>query len=203
MKTNKMLVVGVTGRSGSGKSTVSAHYASLGYQVANGDALSRQVTGPGSPCLAELVAAFGPAILAPDGTLLRQKLAALAFATPNGNRQLVEITHRYITKELARHIDLAQKNGETLFFVDGAVIVGGPVQAICDKLIVVTADLRLSVSRIILRDGISKPAARQRLAAQLPEEALRRAADYLIENNAGPVALLAKADAVLAQLLAL
>lgn len=196
-----MLVVAVTGRSGSGKSTVASHYASLGYPVADGDEIARLVTGPGSPCLAELVEAFGPGILAPDGTLLRQKLAGIAFASPAGNQKLTEITHRHITRELMCRMKSAEERKEKLFFVDGAVIVGQPIQKIFDKIIVVTAEMRLSISRIILRDGISKTAAHQRLDAQTPEEALRAAADYVIENNAGEAQLIQKADEVLQQLL--
>ncbi|MDL2327638.1 dephospho-CoA kinase, partial [Ruminococcaceae bacterium OttesenSCG-928-A11] len=95
-----MLMVGITGRSGSGKSSVSGHYAALGHPVADGDAISRQVTGPGSPCLDELVAAFGPGILQPGGTLDRKALGELAFKSPENNQKLIDITHPHIIAEL-------------------------------------------------------------------------------------------------------
>ena len=196
-----MLTVAVTGRSGSGKSTVASHYASLGYPVADGDEIARLVTGPGSPCLVELADAFGPEILAPDGALLRPKLAGIAFASPAANQKLTEITHRHITQELMRRMKSAKESQEKIFFVDGAVIVGQPIQKFFDRIIVVVAELRLSISRIILRDGISKAAAYQRLGAQTPEEALRAAADYMIENNASRAQLIQKADEVLQDLL--
>ncbi len=199
--TRGMIVVGVTGRSGSGKSTVARHYAALGYPVADGDAISRQVCGPGSPCLAELTAAFGRNILAGNGTLLRHKLGELAYASPDANRRLVEITHRYILPEVEHRRARAQAGGAALFFLDGAIIVGGPAQALCDKIIVVTAELRLSVSRVILRDGVPKTVAYRRLKAQLPEQDLCAAADYVIANNERQDALLRRADAVLAQLI--
>lgn len=198
-----MLVVGVTGRSGSGKSSVAQHYASLGYPVADGDAISREVSGENSDCLRELTQAFGSGILTPAGALDRKALAGVAFADEKKTKQLIAITHPYIMQESLRRVQLAKEQGHPLFFMDGAVIVGGPFEPYCDKLIVVVAEKRLSVSRIILRDGISKAAAYSRLAAQQPEEALRGAADYVIENNAGKEELLRQADAVLAELLAL
>lgn len=196
-----MLIVGITGRSGSGKSSVSSHYLELGYAVADGDAISREVTLPGSPCLAELVDAFGAQILQADGSLDRKTLATLAFASPQSNQKLIDITHPHIIDEFLRRADAERQRGAMLFFVDGAVIVGGPVQPLCDKLIVLVSESHLSVSRIILRDGISKKAAYNRLAAQQPEKVLREAADFIIENNGSHRALLLAADDVLAQLL--
>lgn len=198
---NKMQIVGITGRSGSGKSSLAAYYASLGYPVADGDAISRQVCEPGSPCLAELVGAFGAEILAPDGSLLRKKLGEMAFATPEGNQRLISITHPYIVEEFLRRADLARQSGSQLFFADGAMIINGPFEAYCDKIILVVTQQRLSVSRIILRDNISKTAVYNRLHAQLPEEVLRAAADYIIENNGTQEQLWEKAKDVLRDLL--
>ena len=198
-----MWIVGITGRSGSGKSTVTAHYAGLGYPVADGDALSRRVTEPDSPCLAELIKAFGEGILCPGGTLDRKALARLAFASEEANRKLMAITHPAISREMRQMAAEAKAGGAKLFFLDGAMIVGGPAQAECKKLIVVRAGKSLSVSRIILRDGISKTAAAQRLAAQLPEAELLAAADYVIDNDGSQAALLRRADEVLEDLLKL
>lgn len=196
-----MLIVGITGRSGSGKSSVSSHYSQLGYTVADGDVISREVTEPGSPCLEELVQCFGGQIMNPDGTLNRKALGALAFANPESNQKLIDITHPYIIREFLRRAEAEKQKGAKLFFVDGAVIVGGPVEPLCDKLIVMVSESHLSVSRIILRDGISKTAAYNRLGAQQPEAALRAAADYVIENNGSLETLLKAADDVLADLL--
>ncbi|NLW77892.1 MAG: dephospho-CoA kinase [Ruminococcaceae bacterium] len=196
-----MLIIGVTGRSGSGKSTVTKHYAALGHPTMDGDAVSREVTGPGSACLEELVAAFGEEILNPDGTLHRKKLGQIAFSDPEKTKLLNNITHPHIHNETVRRQDEARAAGAPLFFVDGAAIIGGPYQARCDRIVLVVADQRLSISRIILRDGISKTAAAHRLSAQKPVEELIAASDYVIENNTSEEALLQKADAVLEKLL--
>lgn len=197
----QMLIVGITGRSGSGKSWVTSYYASKGYPTIDGDAVARNVTTPGSLCLAKLVEAFGQEILAEDGSLLRRKLGKLAFATPEANKLLVGITHPFITKALLQAAKMAKESGARLFFVDGAMIVGEDFEQHCDKIVVVTAPQRLAVSRVILRDGISKQAMLNRLAAQKPEEELLAAADYVIENDASITALQHKADEVLESLL--
>ena len=184
-----MKVIAVTGRSGSGKSTVSAYYGSLGYPVLDADRTAREVTRPGGPCLAQLCDAFGSDILLPDGTLDRGCLAARAFATPEGTRRLTDITHPAIIRELLDGVAAAQRTGVPFVFVDDAIIV-------------VTAPEREAVSRIVLRDGISKQAARMRLAAQTPEDVLRAAADYIIANTGDGRHLRAAAQAVLERLLA-
>lgn len=199
---DSMLIVGITGRSGSGKSVVSRHYAAKGYPVADGDELSRYATRPGNPCLAELTAAFGSDILAADGSLNRRRLGELAFASKAKTSLLTAITHPYILEEMLARAQRARTEGARLFFVDGAVIVGGIFEEYCDKLIVVVSERRLAVSRIILRDGISKTAASARLEAQQPEEVMLAAADYVIDNNASEEMLLGQAEDVLRRLLA-
>ncbi|MDL2219715.1 dephospho-CoA kinase [Ruminococcaceae bacterium OttesenSCG-928-O06] len=195
------LIVGITGRSGSGKTTVSQHYAALGYPVADGDVISRQVVLPASKGLAELVEGFGPKILTPAGELDRKGLGAIAFSSPENNQKLIDILHPHIIREFLRQDEEAKQAGSPLFFVDGAVIVGGPFQPYCDKLVVLLAGDTSSVGRITRRDGIAPIEAEKRLAAQQPEAALRAAADYIIENDADLPQLLQKADEVLRQLL--
>ena len=197
-----MKIVAVTGRSGSGKSAVSAYYMQKGFPAVDGDAIAREITLPGSEALKALALTFGSDILAEDGSLLRNKLAKRAFATQQGNVKLISITHPHITRRL---LDLAkeeEKRGVELFFVDGAMIVGQAVQSHCDKIIVVTAPHEEALARITRRDGISQEAAEQRLHAQLKEEELCEAADYVIKNDASIEELHQRAEQVLQCLLA-
>lgn len=196
-----LLVVGITGRSGSGKSNLLDYYMSLGYPGVDGDVVSRYVCEKDSACLQELTEAFGMDILDEEGNLLRKKLAAKAFSSPESNRRLVEITHPHIQLECERLEQAARQAGAKLFFIDGAMIVGNPFQGHIDRLIVVKSDPRLALSRIILRDGISKQAANNRLDAQLSEGELVASADYVVDNNGSAETLRQKADEVLAALL--
>lgn len=193
-------VVAITGRSGSGKSTVSTYYTQLGYPVLDGDAVAREITEIGQPCLAQLAQAFGADILDETGALLRRELAARAFATEDSARLLTRITHPAITAHLLHSIAGAAERGAALVFVDGAVIVGADFEPYCDAIVVVDAPEREAILRIMLRDGISKQAVRNRLAAQLSRQQLLDAADEVIHNEGSKQALLSQADVVLQHL---
>ena len=195
-----MKIAAITGRSGSGKSSVAAYYASLGHPVADGDQIAREVVQPGGPCLYKLAEAFGGDILLPDGTLNRARLAQKAFAQSGGAEKLNEITHPVILEEMFRRATEAEQQGAPLFFVDAAVVVGGTLQDKCDAVIVVDAPDEVLIRRICARDGISPEAAAARLSAQLPQAALRAGADYVIENDDDEEHLYAQAARVLAQL---
>ena len=130
--------------------------------------------------------------------ILRQGLAALGLSAeqiPQLQRyaQLLVETNKVMNltaitqPEIYHRLDLAmaeaRQAGEKLFFVDGAVIVGTPFQKRCGHLVLVAAPYETSVQRICARDGIAPEMARRRLDAQLPENVLRAAADFVIEND--------------------
>ena len=197
-----MITVGITGRSGCGKSTVTACFAARGVPVADADQISRQVLQPGSPVLAQLAARFGGDILRGDGVLDRRLLADRAFATPEGKADLDAITHPAIVRRIEAARQAAQAAGSPLFVIDGAVLVGSVIDGIWDRLIVVTAPYEVSVARIVARDGIRPEMARRRLDAQLPEAALAARADFLLANDGTQEQLRRQAGALAARLLA-
>lgn len=197
-----MITVGITGRSGCGKSTVTACFAARGVPVADADQISRQVLQPGSPVLAQLAARFGGDILSGEGVLDRRLLADRAFATPEGKADLDAITHPAIVRRIEAARQAAQAAGSPLFVIDGAVLVGSVIDGIWDRLIVVTAPYEVSVARIVARDGIRPEMARRRLDAQLPEAALAARADFLLVNDGTQEQLRRQAGALAARLLA-
>ena len=197
-----MITVGITGRSGCGKSTVTACFAARGVPVADADQISRQVLQPGSPVLAQLAARFGGDILSGRGVLDRRLLADRAFATPEGKADLDAITHPAIVRRIEAARQAAQAAGSPLFVIDGAVLVGSVIDGIWDRLIVVTAPYEVSVARIVARDGIRPEMARRRLDAQLPEAALAARADFLLANDGTQEQLRRQAGALAARLLA-
>lgn len=197
-----MITVGITGRSGCGKSTVTACFAARGVPVADADQISRQVLQPGSPVLAQLTARFGGDILSGEGVLDRRLLADRAFATPEGKADLDAITHPAIVRRIEAARQAAQAAGSPLFVIDGAVLVGSVIDGIWDRLIVVTAPYEVSVARIVARDGIRPEMARRRLDAQLPEAALAARADIVLANDGTQEQLRRQAGALAARLLA-
>ena len=175
-----MITLGITGRSGCGKSTVTSIFAAHGVPLADADQMSREILLPGSPLLPQLAERFGDDILRADGTLDRRLLADRAFATPEGKRALDALTHPEILRRIRAAKQAAQEAGNRLFVLDGAT----------------------SVARIAARDGISPEMAARRLNAQTPEETLRAHADYVLCNDGALEALEASANTLCEQLLA-
>lgn len=196
-----MMTVGITGRSGCGKSTVTAVFRAKGVPLADADQISREILLPGSPLLPQLAARFGADTLRADGTLDRRLLADRAFATPEGKAALDALTHPEIVRRIREAKQAAQQAGSVLFVLDGAVIVGTEAEGECDRLAVVTAPFETSVARIAARDGISPEMAARRLNAQTPEQTLLDRADYVVHNDGTLAALETAAQALYERLL--
>ena len=196
-----MITLGITGRSGCGKSTVTAVFAAKGVPLADADQISREILLPGSPLLPRLAQRFGADILHPDGSLDRRLLADRAFATPEGKAALDGMTHPEILGRIRAAKQQAAQEGHRLFVLDGAVIVGTAAQQECDRLCVVTAPFATSVARIVARDGISPEMAARRLNAQTPEQTLTQNVDYILCNDGALEQLQAAAAALCTELL--
>ena len=192
-----MKVIGITGTSGSGKSTVCSWLTEWGYTVLDGDAISRELAVPNSRYLQELKKEFGEEICDENGVLLRRKLGERIFADPKAHRRLTEITTPLILAELRRRIEAARRQGFSVVFLDGALIIDTPFEALCDKILLVEGDRAGQIERIARRDGISLDAARQRLDSQQSSEKLRRRADYLLENRGTLEELRGKTEQIL------
>ena len=189
-----MKVVGITGRSGCGKSSATKFLAGQGYPCIDADLIAREMLLPGSPCIAQLQEKFGADIADENGNVRRRLLADRAFATPEGKAALDSLTHPEIVRRIRAAKQAAQEAGAPLFVLDGAVIVGTAAQAECDRLCVVTAPFETSVARIVARDGIAPEMACRRLNAQTPEAELTAQADYVLHNDADLAALQAAAE---------
>ncbi|MGM9936697.1 MAG: dephospho-CoA kinase [Candidatus Ornithomonoglobus sp.] len=175
-----MYIFGITGPTGAGKSTVSDYFRDLGVYVADADKAARAVVGKGTPCLDELKKAFGRGIINSDGELNRRRLGEIVFADENKLLLLNTITHKYIKKYLERELDAS---GAAIGAIDGAVIIGSPVQSMCRRLAVVTADRGIRADRITARDGLSRESAEKRIDAQMSDAEYISHADYIIKNN--------------------
>ncbi len=183
-------VVGLTGPTGAGKSVVARILEENGIPVVDADRLAREVVQPGSPCLAALAQAFGPAILRPDGSLDRGALAARAFASPEAAAKLNAITHPAI---IARSLELLRgyaEKGCRAAAVDAPLLYESGMDAICAQVAVITAPAAVRRARIMARDGITADQAARRMAAQ-PDDAFYRARrpDWFILNDGPPAQL--------------
>jgi dephospho-CoA kinase len=172
--------IGLTGGIGSGKSTVSAMLADLGAHVIDADAVAREVVAPGTEGLAALVEAFGPDILAPDGSLNRAALADKAFADEVARQRLNAITHPRIaarTAELMRNIP-----EDAVLVHDVPLLVEVGLQDAYDMVLVVDAPDEVRVQRLLER-GLDEQDARARIAAQATREQRLAVADVVLDNS--------------------
>ncbi len=174
------MIFGITGGSGSGKTTVSDMLAHLGAEIIDTDKISREVTGKDSDCLKELTDAFGKEILLPSGELNRRYLASVAFADKEKTALLSRITHKYIKSETLRRIE---NSDAEIIGIDGAVIIGSPVEELCEKIMYVTARRDVRTERIMKRDGITRGAAEKRIDAQPDDDFYIKHSDYVIDNS--------------------
>ena len=185
-------LIGLTGQSGAGKSTVAEVFAKLGAYVINADMIVAELYNAGSPCLKAVAAEFGQDILNPDGTLDRKLLAQRAFASRERTDALNRLVHPFVT---ARLFELL-RGAEGIVVFDAPQLFEANADVICDAVVAVTADKDIRVNRIIKRDSLSEEQAMLRVNAQYGEEYFRARADYIIENNFDEESLRSQAEKV-------
>lgn len=196
MNCTRARVIGLTGQSGAGKTTVSRVFSQNGFAVIDADIISREVTEKGQPCLTELSEAFGSDIINPDGTLNRKRLGSIVFSDREKLRQLNGIIYPYIIYRIISRIDELSEEGRELILLDAPTLFEANADDLCDLIISVTADEGIRMSRIIARDGITPEAAKKRFESQYSEHFFVNHSDFVIINNKTPDVLAAKAEEV-------
>ena len=187
-----MIIIGLCGQSGAGKTTALDVFSSLGTAVVDCDAIARLVTQKGNECLDELSGYFGKEILDSDGNLIRQKLADIAFSEERYLEKLNEITHRHILREVFALVDKCRSQGLWATVIDAPVLFESGLDKDCDTTLAICAEREKRIERIILRDGISRERAEARIARQLSEKELEELCDFVIYNNGSEAELVSK-----------
>ena len=177
-----MLLVGLTGGIGAGKSTVAELLTERGAIVIDGDLIARRVVEPGQPALAAIVEHFGAGVLAPDGTLDRPKLAAKAFANAEERAALEAITHPAIGAEFLREMSEAPPDGIVVNDVPLLVESKQADDRGYEVVIVVEAPRELRLDRLVER-GLERADAEARMAAQATDAERRAVATHLLDNR--------------------
>ena len=185
-------LIGLTGQSGAGKSTVAEVFAKLGAYVINADKVVAELYNAGSPCLKAVAAEFGQDVIGADGKLDRKLLAQRAFASRERTDDLNRLVHPFVT---ARLFELL-RGAEGIVVFDAPQLFEADADVICDAVVAVTADKDIRVNRIIKRDSLSEEQAMLRVNAQYGEEYFRARADYIIENNFDEESLRSQAEKV-------
>jgi dephospho-CoA kinase len=179
-----VLVVGLTGGIGSGKSEVARRLAALGAVVIDADAIAREVVAPGSPGLAQVVAEFGDGVLAADGSLDRDRLAAEVFGDDGARARLNGIVHPLIGAcMIERTAAAGESDPHAVVVNDVPLLVEGGLSDRYDVVVVVDVDPETQVRRLVGQRGMSEADVRARMAVQATREQRLAVADHVIDNS--------------------
>jgi dephospho-CoA kinase len=175
-----MVMVGLTGGIGAGKSTVAALLSARGAIVIDADAIAREVVEPGMPALEKLVERFGPEILQPDGSLDRPKLGGIAFLNDETRKELEAITHPAIGELFLQRV--AEAPPGSVVVHDVPLLVESKRGFDYAAVIVVEAPLDVRLDRLEAR-GVPRADARRRIELQASDEDRRKVATWIVDNS--------------------
>lgn len=176
-----MILLGLTGGIGSGKSTVSSMLAARGAVIIDADAITRELQVPGAPLLAELAGRFGESIITADGALDRAALAGLAFSDPEALKALNEIVHPAVAREMDRRLR-EQRDTDNVVVLDIPLLAENPRKGL-SGVVVVDVPVEVAVERLVDQRGMSAEDARARIAKQATREERAKIADRIIDNS--------------------
>jgi dephospho-CoA kinase len=177
-----VLLVGLTGGIGSGKSTVARLLEKLGAVVFDADLLAREAVEPGTPGHAAVIERFGADVLAPGGELDREALASVVFADPSARRDLEEIVHPEVRRLFAEGSE-AYRDTDRVVVFSAPLLVETGMHTAFEVLVVVSATVATQIERLMRQRGMSEPSIRARIDAQAPLEDKAAAADFLVDNE--------------------
>jgi dephospho-CoA kinase len=178
-----VLVVGLTGGIGSGKSTVAASLAARGAVVVDADQLARESMEPGGGAYEAVLARFGPDLAGPDGAIDRRRLAEVVFADPAARADLEAIVHPVVRAGVAARV-AAERGTDNVVVVDVPLLAESPAaREGLDVIVVVDCPEDVAVARLVATRDMTEGDARARVAAQASREERRAIADFVVDNS--------------------
>ncbi|MCC0644560.1 MULTISPECIES: dephospho-CoA kinase [unclassified Clostridioides] len=177
-----MLILGLTGGIGCGKSSLSNIFRKFNITIVDADIISRQIFDD-KLLLEAVFKHFGRNIKKDDGTLDRKALGKIVFNDEEKLNELNNLTHPIIREKIISDIEEARKKGEKIVILDAAILVESGFLEIVDKLLVVTCKQEVQISRIQKRDNCSKQEALSRINSQMSQEEKSKYGDYIIDNS--------------------
>lgn len=178
-----MLVIGLTGGIGTGKTEVSRILAGLGAEIVNADVLGHQAYEPQTETWRQVVEAFGEEILSETGEVDRRKLGPIVFADERALRRLNAIVHPRIRQMIVERLDDLGARGLGAAVVEAALFIEAGWSPLADELWVTAAPEETVIERLRARTGLDDKAIRARIDSQMPQQERLRHADVIVEND--------------------
>lgn len=194
----KFKIIGITGATGSGKSTLTEYLVQKNFFVIDADKIARQIVQKGSICLQCITAVFGRDILYADGTLNRKVLARKAFSEKSETEKLNRITHPFIIAETLQRIDnIRQQNTSSVIILDAPLLFESKMDILCDYTISVLCNKDIRLQRIMKRDNLSQNEALLRMNAQPEDIFYRSRSDFIIDGSKPLSEIYADTDSII------
>ena len=179
-----MVIIGITGGMGTGKTTVAKMFACFGAKIIDADKIAHSVIRPESDVWRKLLEAFGKEIFNKDGTINRRKLAEIVFRKePHKLEELNSIVHPEVIDIILGRIQDAAENGADAVVIDAPLLIEAGLETVVDKLVVVTAKRKTQEQRSRIQLKLNSEEIRARISAQIPLSEKEKGADYIIDNN--------------------
>ncbi|MCL2580248.1 MAG: dephospho-CoA kinase [Oscillospiraceae bacterium] len=194
------LLVGLTGQTGAGKTTVSGYLLRLGHRVIDADVMARHVVAKGGNCLLDLAVTFGGEIILADGTLDRKKMGDIIFSDKEKRMIFNKIIFPYIQEGIFDEVERMREDGAPIIFLDAPTLFESGTHTNCDRIISVIAPLVFRKERIISRDKLTDEQAVNRIKSQHDDEFYTSRSDYVICNDKDLGALRERVDQVIGEL---
>ena len=176
------MIVGLTGQSGAGKSTVAGFLAENGLKIIKADMLVAEIYPRDSPCLKTIASCFGNDIII-DGVLNRKILAERVFSSKESTKLLSSIVHPFVTAEFCKEAKKIFASGENIVVYDAPQLFESNFDVACRLIVSVVCNRQTRIQRICVRDSITEKEALMRINAQLDEDFFKENSDIILENN--------------------
>ncbi|MBA4501310.1 dephospho-CoA kinase [Marinobacterium marinum] len=178
-----MLVAGLTGGIGSGKSAAAACFSALGVPLIDADRVARQVVEPGSPALVQIAAHFGQDVIRPDGTLDRARLRRIVFDKERERNWLEALLHPLIRESILDTLDRFDADGHPYAVLASPLLLETDQHLLVNSVILVDVPEAIQIERTMQRDGVDETQVHQILAAQMTRDERRQHADFILDNS--------------------
>ena len=199
-----MIVIGITGGIGTGKSTAADYLVEKGFALIDADQIGRDLTAEGQPLLEKIEAMFG--CVSHDGSvgnglvLDRKAMADLVFNDNEIRQRYDRLVHAEIIAQIDSRIARLRETDARGILLDAPLLFEAKIDDRCDAVILVTADLDIRISRVILRDGADEEKVRDRISSQMSDAEKAQRADFVVDNSGKPEEMFRQLDEIISYL---